>query len=146
MAFAYASGIVAAPAEPVWALVRRFDALPEWHPAVAECEMLDGGDPAAVGAHRRQVLAGGGVAEARLVSLDDDARTLRYEMLDGPFAVRSYLSTVRVAPVTVGGGAFVEWWGRYDADHADEEELRRQLGVEVYQAGVEALQRWFARS
>lgn len=143
MASAYASGIVAADAESVWRLVRRFDGLPEWHPAVAECSMLDGEHPAAVGARRRQVLADGSVADARLVSLDDEARTLCYEMLRGPFAVRSYFSTIRVAPVTSTGECFVEWWGRYDADRRDEHDLQEAFRVGVYAAGVEALQRWF---
>lgn len=140
MASAYASGVVADGADAVWALVRRFDALPEWHPTVDVCDMVDGADPRAVGALRRQVLASGAVVHARLVALDDDARTLRYEMLDGPWPVRSYVSTVRVAPITTTGESFVEWWGRYDADGADEARLADDFGRGVYEAGVRALQ------
>jgi hypothetical protein len=143
MARAYASGVVDADADAVWSLARRFDGLPEWHPAVEACEILDGADPAAVGARRRQVLANGGLAEARLVSLDDQARTQCYEMLDGPWPVRSYFATIRVAPITTAGTAFVEWWGIYDADQEVEADLLAAFGVGVYQAGVEALQSWF---
>jgi hypothetical protein len=143
MAHAYASGIVRGPAEDVWSLVRRFDGLSAWHPVVAESEMMDGADPCAVGARRRHVLASGDLAHARLVSLDDDARTLCYEMLDGPFPVRSYFSTMRVAPITTTGESFVEWWGRYDADAADEEKLRVTFGIDVFEAGVRALQTRF---
>jgi hypothetical protein len=139
MGYAYASGIVDSAADAVWSLVRRFDALPSWHPAVVECTMVDGADPSSVGARRRQVLSSGAVVHARLVSLDDDARALCYEMLDGPWAVRSYFSTVRVAPVTTTGDSFVEWWGRYDADLADESELQVAFGTGVYEAGVRAL-------
>jgi hypothetical protein len=144
--YGYASGVVGRSADDVWALVRRFDALPDWHPAVAECVMLDGASPAEVGAHRRQVLANGGIAVARLVSLDDDARALCYEMLEGPWAVRNYISTVRVSPVTLTGEAFVEWWGRYDADLADEPSLQAAFATGVYDAGVRALQEHFARA
>lgn len=143
MGYAYASGLVTATAEDVWRLVRRFDGLPEWHPMVLDCEMVDGADPRAVGAYRVQRLANGGVARARLVSLDDGARSLRYEMLDGPWPVRRYVATVRVAPVTDSGQAFVEWWGEYDADGDVEAELDRDFRVGTYAAGVEALQRWF---
>lgn len=144
MAYAYASGVVAGPVDEVWGLVRRFDGLPEWHPMVRSCEMVDGADPRAVGAYRIQELVNGGVARARLASLDDDRRTLRYEMLDGPWPVRSYVATVRVVPVTATGESFVEWWGQYDADAADEPTLDRDFRVGTYAAGVEALQRWFA--
>lgn len=144
MGYAYASGVVTQDAEDVWALVRRFDALPEWHPAVLECTMLDGASPASVGAHRRQVLANGGVATARLVSLDDEHRQLCYEMLDGPWAVRSYFSTVRVTPITQDGHAFVEWWGRFETDPDERRDLDREFGHRVYDAGVSALRRHFA--
>lgn len=144
MGYAYASGVVAGPVDEVWDLVRRFDGLPEWHPMVRTCEMVDGADPQAVGAYRLQELANGGVARARLVSLDDGARSMCYEMLDGPWPVRSYVATVRVAAVTTTGESFVEWWGRYDADADVEPALDRDFRDGTYTAGVEALQRWFA--
>ncbi|HET6509067.1 MAG TPA: SRPBCC family protein [Baekduia sp.] len=144
MARSYASGIVAAPVDDVWRLVRRFDGLPEWHPFVETCDMVDGADPAAVGAHRRQRLANGGVARARLAGLDDEHRSLVYEMLDGPWPVRNYLATIRVFPITTTGDTFVEWSGRYDADAAVEPELAHDFGVATYDAGVRALQEWFA--
>ncbi len=144
MGYAYASGVVDAPVDDVWALIRRFDGLPEWHPMVHDCRMLDGADPQAVGAYRLQRLANGGDARARLVALDDRERTMSYEMLDGPWPVRSYVATVRAAPVTDSGRSFVEWWGRFDADAAVEDALDRDFRVGTYAAGVEALQRWFA--
>ncbi|HVL73621.1 MAG TPA: SRPBCC family protein, partial [Beijerinckiaceae bacterium] len=44
MAKAYASAIVDAPVETVWALVRDFNGLPTWHPAIARSEIEDGLD------------------------------------------------------------------------------------------------------
>lgn len=139
MTTSYASAVINAEAAKVWALVRRFDGLPDWHPAVVSVELVDGADPQAVGALRRQVLATGGVAHARLVALDDVRRSLSYEMLDGPYPVRSYVSTVRVTPVTMSRQSFVEWWGEYDADQAVEAELQVAFGRDVYQAGLLAL-------
>jgi len=143
MGFAYASGVVTADAAEVWPLVRRFDALPIWHPFVESCEMLNGDHPATVGSRRVQRLANGGDATAQLVSLDDARRTIVYQMLDGPWPVHNYVSTVRVCPITDQGTSFVEWWGRFDADIVDLDEMTSVFRTDTYEAGVAALQQWF---
>lgn len=80
----------------------------------------------------------------RLVQLDDDARSYTYTFTDpGPFAVRRYVSTIRVAPVTDTGHAFVEWWSEYDADGGDEAELDKTYARGVYGGGIKALQDHF---
>jgi hypothetical protein len=141
---AYASAVIEAPAPDVWSLVRQFDGLPSWHPVVNSVRMLGGAGPHSVGAVREQVLVGGAVVHARLAALDDDRMSLRYEMLDGPYPVRSYSSTIRVIPVTATNESFVEWWGRYDADAAREAELSEAFGKRVYEDGLSALARVFA--
>lgn len=146
MGYAYASGVVKADAQAVWELVRRFDALPVWHPFVESCAMLNADHPAAVGSQRIQQLANGGRATAKLISMDDANRSLVYEMLDGPWLVRNYVATVSLYPVTDEGSTFVEWWGRFDADVADVDELAAVFRDGTYQAGVEALQQWFGGS
>ena len=45
MARAYASIILKAPVETVWSIVRDFNGLPNWHPAIAESR-IEGGEPA----------------------------------------------------------------------------------------------------
>jgi hypothetical protein len=139
MATAYASGVIAADPDNVWQVARQFDGWSLWHPMIASSEMVGGADPHAVGARRRQVLEGGHVVHARLVALDDDRRSITYEMLDGHFPVRAYVSTIRVIPVTATGESFVEWWGTYDADAVDEAQLQVTFGEDVYAAGIRAL-------
>lgn len=41
----YTSSVIGAPAERVWAAVRDFNALPDWHPGVAESR-IEAGAPA----------------------------------------------------------------------------------------------------
>ena len=108
----YASGVVPASSAEVWAKVRPFNGLPAWHPAI-ETSTLTEGVEGQVGAVRRLTLGDGGVVIERLTVLDDDDCTYTY-VFDGPnpFGVRRYVSTVRVAPITDTGHAFVEWWGR----------------------------------
>lgn len=146
MGYAYASGVVWRGVDEVWDLVRQFDRLPTWHPFVKDCEMLEGANPAAVGARRVQRLANGGLATAQLIALDDASKSLVYEMLDGPWPVRNYMATVRVFPVTDAGTTFVEWFGRFDTDQVHEAELEETFREDTYEAGVRALQEWFAGS
>lgn len=138
----YASAFVPAGADDVWRVVRDFNGLPGWHPAIADSELTSGA-AAEVGAVRRLTLADGGVVVERLVTLDDADRSYTYEILESPFAVRRYVSTVRVAPVTDSGHAFVEWWSEYDADGADEDELSALFAEGVYAAGIAGLRERF---
>lgn len=138
----YASAVVPADADDVWQLVRDFDGLPGWHPAISASE-LSTGTAAEVGAVRRLTLADGGIVVERLLTLDDAARSYTYEILDSPFAVRRYVSTIRVAPVTESGQAFVEWWAEYDADSGDEAELSALFADGVFAVGIAALRERF---
>jgi hypothetical protein len=140
---AYASGVVPAPAEQVWALIRDFDGLPGWHPGVGSSSLTEGGSGAEVGAVRRLTLADGGVVVERLLTLDDADRTFTYEILESPFAVRRYGATVRVLPVTDVGHAFVEWWSEFDAEGADEPGLTETFAGGVFGSGISALQSRF---
>lgn len=145
MARAYASGVVPAPVDEVWALVRDFDGLPAWHPAI-EASEIEEGTNLMVGAVRKLSLGGGNVVRERLVAIDDVDRSYTYEFTDpGPFPVRSYRSTIRVAPVSDTGEAFVEWSSWFDTDAADEPGLTRQYSDGVYAAGIASLRSKFSR-
>jgi hypothetical protein len=136
----YASGVVPASSTDVWEKVRPFNGLPAWHPAI-ETSTLTEGVEGQVGAVRRLTLGDGGVVIERLTVLDDDDCTYTYVFAGpNPFGVRRYVSTVRVAPITDTGHAFVEWWGEFDAEGADEERLTAVFGDGVYAAGIAGLQ------
>ncbi|WP_031465620.1 SRPBCC family protein [Sciscionella sediminilitoris] len=135
----YASGIVPANADTVWEIVRDFNGMPAWHPGIASSELESGASAATVGAVRLLTLPDGGTVRERLVSLDDADRRMIYDILDSPFAVRSYRSTVRVAPVTATGEAFVEWWCHYDAEAADEAQLDKTFTRAIYATGITGL-------
>lgn len=142
MTRAYASAVITAPADEVWAFVRDFDGLAAWIPEVATSS-LDVGTAAEVGAVRRLTLGDGGLVVERLLVLDDPGRSYTYSILESPFAVRSYVSTIRVAPVTDTGAAFVEWWTDFDAEAADEPGLTRLFAACVFGAGLASLQERF---
>jgi hypothetical protein len=140
----YASAVVPASADAVWSLIRDFNGMPGWHPAITGSELSEGGSGAEIGAVRRLTLGDGGEVVERLAELHDADRRCTYEILESPFPVRRYVSTFRVAPVTASGEAFIEWWSEYDAEAADEDELSEFFAGGVYGSGMEALQRRFA--
>jgi len=140
----YASGVVPASADAVWSLIRDFNGMPGWHPAITASELTEGGSGTEVGAVRRLTLGDGGVVVEQLRELHDADRRCTYEIRESPFPVRRYLSTFRVAPVTASGQAFIEWWAEYDAEAAEEEQLTELFAGGVYGSGIEALQKRFA--
>lgn len=144
MAKSYRSAVVAASADEVWSVVRDFNGLPDWHPGLASSELERGGSGAEVGAVRKlEVAGGGGTIREQLVTLDDTDRRYTYDILESPFPVRSYRSTIRIAPVTATGQAFVEWWSDYDCDGNDEKKLDETFGGGVYETGLNALKSRF---
>jgi hypothetical protein len=138
----YASGVVAAPADKVWAMVRDYNGLPGWLPAIGHSELVEGVD-GQVGAVRRLTLADGGDPfDEKLLHLDDADRTLTYAFTGAnPFDVARYVSTIRVAPVTDAGESFVEWWCEYDADVARHAELTQTFADGVYASGIAGLRK-----
>ncbi|MFF8973818.1 SRPBCC family protein [Streptomyces sp. NPDC014995] len=145
MARTYVSAVVPATAESVWQVLRPFDGLPQWHPAI-ESSVLEEGGATTVGALRRLRFAGGDTTVLeRLTALDDTARTFTYELVEHPFPVRSSVSTLRVLPVIDTGEAFVEWSAESEEDTADSA-AAQTLVEELYGSGLAALQRRFGAS
>ncbi|RRO18377.1 SRPBCC family protein [Saccharopolyspora rhizosphaerae] len=134
-----ASAVIEAPVEKVWEVVRDFNGLPAWHPAIGSSEIEGGLDAAAVGCVRRLALGDGGEVRERLVALDDVARSYTYEFVTSPFPVRSYRSTIHVVPVTESGHTFVEWFADFDADADVEAEMDGTFARGVYATGLKGL-------
>ncbi|MGI8307461.1 SRPBCC family protein [Saccharopolyspora hattusasensis] len=139
MAKSYTSAVIEVSAEQVWQAVRDFNGLPTWHPAIERSEIEGGGAADAVGCVRHLILADGGAVRERLVALDDTERSYAYEFVESPFPVRSYRSTIRIAPITDTGHSFVEWYSHWDADAADEEKMDKTFAKGVYRTGLNGL-------
>ena len=48
--------------------------------------------------------------------ISDLERSYTYDFQKTPFDVDNYCATLRVTPLTDGGGSFVEWWTTFDCD------------------------------
>jgi hypothetical protein len=135
------STVVASPVSEVWALLRDFAAIGDWHPALPPCEIQDG--PAdRVGCVRVFPLAGG--HRETLTGLDDQQRIIVFAFGDNAgLPVRSYMSMMTARPVTLSGQAYVEWSSRFDCDEADEDKVIAAVRDGVLVPGLKALEQRF---
>ncbi len=139
MAKAYASAIIDAPVETVWSLVRDFNGLPTWHPAIASSEIEDGLDADVVGCVRSFTLQDGTHIRERLLTLSDADRTLTYNFEKPAFPVENYIATIRLMPVTSGDRTFAEWEATFDEAPEDRGKYVEIISNAVFQSGWTAL-------
>ncbi len=140
----FVSSVVNAPAEKVWATIRRFDAVVDWLPFVKSSPIEDGGDPARVGCVRVLTQTDGEVFREVLVALSDAARFYSYTFVSSPVPVRNHLTTLRVLPVTDGDRAYVEWSSRFEIDPKYEAQLV-DLMNQNFLVGLRSLAQKFSR-
>ncbi|WP_327365351.1 SRPBCC family protein [Streptomyces sp. NBC_01217] len=121
------------PPARVWQLIGGFDSLPDWLPYIPASVAAEGGRV------RRLENADGGVIVERLVAFDDAARSYSYTILDAPFPVTDYLSTLSVHEVPgLPDASRVVWSGTFTPAGADEAEVTA-LFHGIYTDGLAAL-------
>lgn len=145
MARVYVSSVIEAPAPAVWAVIRDFNALPDWHPAIASSRIEEGRPSDRVGCVRHFTLRDGGVIREQLLSLSDFDYRCSYSILVSPMGVRNYVATLGLMPVTDGNRCFAEWSAEFDCDADREAALVEQIGQGVFQGGFDALKQRFQR-
>jgi hypothetical protein len=137
----YNSSVVNAPVETVWGALRNFHDL-TWATGVVESSQRVGQAAAdQIGAQRQL----NGVFLETLLALDDDQRTLKYSIDDGPDAVSKdrvtgYVGVVRVMPVTDTNATFVEWSSSWQESKGGVKEFCDP----IYRALLGSLQTHFA--
>lgn len=143
MARVYASSVVNASAARVWARVRDFNGLSNWHPAIAESR-IENGEPAdKVGCIRNFSLRNGDRLREQLLGLSDYDMFCTYSILDSPMPLTNYVATLRLTPITDQDRTFVEWSAEFDCAPDKEGELVANIGGGVFQGGFDALKRAF---
>jgi len=134
-----------APAETVWAKIKDFSALKDWHPVVAESPASAGNSEGSV---RLLKLKGGGELEETLESYDAAKMKYAYRAKDGgALPVTNYSSTIFVT-ASGAGQSVVEWRGAFyraypnnnpPPDQNDEAAVKAVTGV--YQSGLQNLKK-----
>lgn len=133
-----ASAVIDAPVDVVWAILREFDGMPRWHPAVTASAREGDAGVNAPGAIRALALANGAGLREQLRSLDDEERETVYTLLSGPLPVCDYVGHLTARPVTLDGRTFVEWGAEFAVTSEDVEAVRGMMR-EVYEMGLKGL-------
>ncbi len=139
MARAYASIILKAPVQTVWSLVRDFNGLPNWAPAIAKSKIENGLDADVVGCVRSFYTHDGGHIRERLLALDDANYTFMYNFEKPAFPVKNYVATLRLYRVTQTNETFAEWTATFDEAPGDEGKYERIVSRDVFASNWKSL-------
>jgi Polyketide cyclase / dehydrase and lipid transport len=100
MARVFVSSVINGKSDRVWARVRDFNGMPNWHPAIAESR-IEGGEPSdKIGCVRDFRLRNGDRIREKLLGLSDFDMFCTYAILESPMGVENYVATLRLTPVT----------------------------------------------
>ena len=110
----FVSAVINAPIEKVWAQVRDFNNMPDWHPKFSRSH-IEGGLPSdQIGCVRNfDIAGGGGTIRERLLELSDIEHSFRYCILTSPLAVTGYVAQLTLYPVTVGDKTVGIWTAEF---------------------------------
>ena len=128
----------------VWEKIKNFDALKDWHPAVAESATDKGNS---VGSVRQVKLKGGGELTETLEGYDDVKMKYSYRAKDGgALPVSNYTSSISVT--AEGNQTVVEWRGAFYRGFLNNDpppELNDEAAMKaitgVYKSGLENLKK-----
>ena len=128
------------PADVVWQTVRDFGPIDEYVPPITNAELSGEG----TGAERTLTLADGGRVVERLEERDNEARILRYTIVDAPLPVTNYEGTMAVRVID-DAACEVTWASEFDVVDAPEDEVAATF-AELYAAGLEGLREQYSDS
>ncbi|MBY5537716.1 SRPBCC family protein [Rhizobium leguminosarum] len=134
MAKAEASVDLPIAADKIWNLIGGFGTLPDWLPYIPKSELSEGG--------RVRTLANpdGLAIIERLMAYDQNGRSYSYAILQAPFPVKNYLSTLKVKETDGGKASRVEWSGEFTPTSGTDAEASA-LFRGIYEDGLKALKK-----
>jgi hypothetical protein len=124
--------------EEVWALLRDFNGLGTWHPAMSLSMIEEGRGAEEVGAIRRFTYSDGSIVRERLTAFSDADRSYSYTVEEIALPVSDYRATLAVSPATTGG-AVIDWSVSFVCPPEMERELEDFLRNVVFGSGMVVL-------
>lgn len=140
----FISSTIEAPIDRVWQTIRDFNALPAWHPAIADSSIENGEPSDRVGCIRNFTLKSGGNLREKLLAFSDLDYSCTYSILEAPMPVKNYVATLHLKPITDGDRTYAEWTADFDCDPSQEAGLIQLIGEGVFQAGFDSLKKILA--
>ncbi|MEM6620841.1 MAG: SRPBCC family protein [Pseudomonadota bacterium] len=134
----YRSMILDAPLDQVWAVVRAFDGVAAWNPAVTAAQM-ESGTATATGSIRHLDIADGTAFRETLLAHSDAEHFYTYDILDSPLPVTGYISTHRFLPITHTDQTLGIWESQFNCDEGVAAEMDAVVGDAIYIGGMTGL-------
>jgi hypothetical protein len=136
----FVSSVLDASVDDVWAKIRDFNALPEWHPAIVDSQ-IEGGEPSdKVGCIRNfNLIDDGGNIREQLLTLSDATHTCTYSILESPMPLDNYAATLSLTPITDGNRTYIQWTAEFTCAAEEEDGLVDFVGNGVFQGGFDSL-------
>lgn len=123
---------IPASADTVWQLMGGFDALPDWLPFIPKSVVTEGGRV------RSLTTSDGATVIERLEAFDNRQRSYTYSIIQAPFPVVNYLSTIMVHETADSQISRVEWSGEFTPVNVSDKEAQA-LFTGIYSDGLKAL-------
>jgi hypothetical protein len=140
----FRTSVIAAPAPHVWALVRDFNAMPEWN-ATIRSSVIENGPADRIGCRRVLTFDDGSVWVHELTQLSDTEMTIGYAIVGTPpgtkIPMRDYRALIHLETVIDGDQCFIAWKATLETD---QEAAVRERAQAVFQAGFDGLKRRFS--
>ncbi len=136
---AYVRVMIDAPIDEIWKLIRDFNGLPSYHPAI-KASHIESGDGKTVGSIRYLTLDDGFVRELLLMH-DDSTHSFDYAILDGSLAVKNYKASVRLTYDLVANMTICEWAANFEAGDVDRDGLIRLIEDDIFKVGFDSIQK-----
>ena len=137
--------IKAGPAD-VWNVVKRFDGIVNWHPAVSGSPLVKGKD-GQVGAVRALTLKDGPTFTEELLAFNEQGMACTYNIVESPLPIDHYQASFTVKE-NGAGGSTVTWIGTFkrknprdNVPEAESDAGTMKLISGAYQTGLQAIKK-----
>ena len=138
----WTSAVIHGRVEDVWARMRDFAGMADWHPEISGMTMLGGVRSDKVSGVR-DFHFGEGHLHEELLHLDDLERSFSYRILKSELPWLNYVSGARLWPITATGETFAVWTGDWHASPQDDLQLIPGTEANVYQRAFATLNEKF---
>ncbi|EML2225897.1 TPA: SRPBCC family protein [Klebsiella aerogenes] len=128
---------IPASVDQVWQLMGGFDSLPDWLPFIPKSVVSEGGRV------RTLTTSDGGAVIERLEAFDNRQRSYSYSIIQAPFPVVDYLSTIAVVATADSNITRVEWSGSFTPVNVSDADAEA-LFSGIYRDGLQALKNNFS--
>lgn len=128
---------IPASVDQVWQLMGGFDSLPDWLPFIPKSVVSEGGRV------RTLTTSDGGTVIESLEAFDNRQRSYSYSIIQAPFPVVDYLSTIAVVATADSNITRVEWSGSFTPVNVSDADAEA-LFSGIYRDGLQALKNNFS--